>query len=90
VRCSNPVQCQLAKREFCRCACGGEFHAILRKELDNPETAVAAQEKLVTLKAEQVAVKRIRRLERRAKRALVKKASNGINLQSDPDKQEPS
>jgi len=72
--CSNPVQCQLAKRVECTCACGGSNHSQLRRLLDNPETQAFAEEKLAELKKAQEVLKKAKRIERRQRRADAKKA----------------
>jgi len=71
--CSNPVQCQLAKRELCTCACGGANHGVLRKMMDNPETREDAELQLTELRKHQAELKKQKRIERRKKRAEAKK-----------------
>lgn len=72
--CSNPVQCQMAKRELCTCACGGANHAKLRVMMDNPETREDAELQLTELKKHQAELKKAKRIERRKKRAETRKA----------------
>ena len=73
--CTNPVQCQTAKRVECTCGCGGSNHAKLRQLLDNPETQAEGEEKLAELRKVQAELKKSKRLARRQKRAEVKKAT---------------
>ena len=73
--CSNPVQCQMAKRELCTCACGGANHGILRKMMDNPETREDAELQLAELRKRQTELKKQKRIERRKKRAEARKAA---------------
>ena len=77
VQCSNPVQCQLAKREYCSCGCGGANHAILRKMMESPETAAEGKEKLEELQKHQAELKKQKRIDRRKKRAEARKAQKG-------------
>jgi len=72
--CTNPVQCQTAKRELCTCGCGGANHGILRKLLDNPETQAEGEEKLAELRKRQAELKKTKRAARRQKRAEARKA----------------
>ena len=72
--CTNPVQCQTAKRIECTCGCGGANHAKLRQLLDNPETQSQGEEKLAELRKVQAGLKKAKRLARRQKRAESKKA----------------
>jgi len=72
--CTNPVQCQTAKRIECSCGCGGANHAKLRQLLDNPETQSQGEEKLAELRKVQAGLKKAKRLARRQKRAESKKA----------------
>ena len=72
--CSNPIQCQMAVRELCTCACGGANHGVLRKLFDNPETISEGEEKLKELKEQQMKLKKEKRIERRKRRAASKKA----------------
>ena len=72
--CTNPVQCQTAKRIECTCGCGGANHAKLRQLLDNPETQSQGEEKLAELRRVQAGLKKAKRLARRQKRAESKKA----------------
>mgnify|MGYP001614047535 CR=1 FL=1 len=74
VGCSNPVQCQTAKRVECTCACGGANHSVLRKLLDNPETSSEGEEGLKELKEQQTKLKKEKRIERRKNRAVARKA----------------
>lgn len=73
--CTNPVQCQTAKRVECTCGCGGANHSILRKLLDNPETQADGEEKLAELRKHQEELKKAKRKERREKRAAARKAA---------------
>ena len=75
VQCSNPVQCQLAKRVECSCGCGGANHAKLRQLLNNPETQAQGEEQLAELRKVQAELKKSKRVERRQKRAESKKAA---------------
>ena len=72
--CSNPVQCQIAKRPECTCGCGGANHAKLRQLLDNPETQAEGEEKLVELRKHQAELRKQKRVDRRKKRAEARKA----------------
>jgi len=72
--CSNPIQCQLARRVECTCACQGKNHAILRKMMEDPETEAEGKEKLEELRKHQTELKKVKRVERRKKRAEAKKA----------------
>jgi len=76
VECSNPVSCQTAKREECRCDCGGANHGKLRGLLDNPETQHDGETQLAELRSHQEELKKAKRVERRKKRAEVKKAQS--------------
>ena len=73
--CSNPVQCQTAKREECTCACSGANHGILRKMLENPDTHGEAEQRLEELKELQAEMKKAKKVERRKKRAEKKKST---------------
>ena len=77
--CSNPVQCQAAKREECTCACGGSNHSILRKYLDSsiPEEVQEGEELLSALKVKQAVLKKYKRVQRRQNRAAARKALTG-------------
>jgi len=72
--CSNPIQCQLAKRAFCSCACNGANHGALRKYLDSPapEERQEGLNLLKTLQEEQAKLKTQKRKERRQRRAAAK------------------
>lgn len=74
--CSNPIQCQTAKREECTCSCGGANHGVLRKYLDSgvPEERQEGEEKLRALRESQATLKKKKRKERREKRAAARKA----------------
>jgi len=72
--CSNPIQCQMAKRAECTCACKGANHGILRKLIENPETEDEGERKLQELKSKQEVLKKQKRKERRQKRAAAQKA----------------
>lgn len=72
--CSNPVQCQMAVRVECTCACGGANHSKLRQLFSNPETESEGEEKLKELKEQQAKLKKERRVDRRKKRAERRKA----------------
>ena len=80
VQCSNPIQCQLAVRDYCSCACGGSNHSKLRQLLDNddPSTQAEGEEKLAELKKVQEGLKKTKRLARRQKRAEAKKSTKGV------------
>ena len=83
--CSNPVQCQTAKREECTCDCGGANHGVLRKllESDDPSTQAQAEEQLSVLKQTQAKLKKEKRVARRQRRAELKKVSKGeVNVAS--------
>ena len=69
-RCSNPIPCQLAKRELCNCDCQGANHSRLRKlmESGDPETRANAELQLGELKVEQAKLKKEKKKERRLKR----------------------
>ena len=71
--CSNPIQCQMAKRVECTCACGGANHGWLRLMMENPETREDAELQLTELKAHQAELKKVKRVERRKKRAEARK-----------------
>ena len=73
--CSNPIQCQTAKRELCTCACGGANHSILRKYLDSliPEEKALGEERLKELREAQATLKAQKRRERRQRRVKAKK-----------------
>ena len=75
--CSNPVQCQIAKRLECTCGCGGANHSKLRPGLDSsdPPTKLQAEEQLTALKQQQSELKKQHRIERRKKRAAARKVS---------------
>ena len=74
--CSNPIQCQLARRELCTCACQSKNHGILRRYLDSsiPEERTLGEEKLKELREHQVALKAQKRKERRQRRVEIRKA----------------
>jgi len=72
--CTNPVQCQTAKREECTCGCDGANHSILRQLLNNPETQADGETKLAELKSQQTELKKSKRVERRKRRAEARKA----------------
>ncbi len=71
--CSNPVQCQMAKRELCTCACDGANHGKLRRLLDNPETHEDAELQLTELRKHQAELKKQKRIDRRKKRVEARK-----------------
>ena len=79
--CTNPVQCQTAKREECTCGCGGANHSILRAGLESkdPEVHKQAEEKLEELKQHQVVLKKLKRKERKQKRAEKRKAETKVS-----------
>ena len=74
--CSNPIQCQLARREECTCDCGGANHAALRRYFDSviPEEVKEGEEKLKELRQQQATLKTKKRKERRQRRADARKA----------------
>ena len=74
--CSNPVQCQTAKRVLCTCDCNGTNHGKLRAGLDSPDSQVKAQaeDQLKDLKKHQLELKKQKRIERRKKRVEARKA----------------
>lgn len=72
--CSNPIQCQMAKRAECTCDCNGANHSILRKMMENLETKEEGEQKLQELKSTQEVLKKQKRKVRRQKRAAEKKA----------------
>lgn len=74
VSCSNPLQCQLASRVECTCACQGKNHGILRKMIGNPETETEGKQKLEELQKHQAELKKVKRVERRKKRAEARKS----------------
>ena len=76
--CSNPIQCQLAKRELCTCDCGGANHGVLRKMMENPETHEDAEHLLAELRKRQTELKKTKRVERRKNRAEARKAAKII------------
>ena len=73
-QCSNPIQCQTAKREECTCDCHGANHSILRKYLDSdqPEERHEGEALLEALRETQKGLKATKRKERRQKRAAAK------------------
>ena len=77
--CTNPVQCQTAKRIECTCGCGGANHSILRKLLDNPETQADGEEQLAGLRTQQSKLKKVKRVQRRQKRAEARKAETLVS-----------
>ena len=74
-QCSNPVQCQLAKRPECTCDCEGANHSRLRTMMSNPETQQQAEEQLSELRQHQAELKKQNRIDRRKKRAKARKAA---------------
>ena len=73
--CSNPVQCQTSKRDLCTCACGGIYHQKLSKLLNNPETQTQGEELLKELRVKQAELKKVKRTQRRQRRAVERKAN---------------
>ena len=73
--CSNPVQCQMAKREECTCGCLGANHGILRKMMGDPGTQLQAEEMLSALKERVASEKKLKKVERRKKRAEARRSS---------------
>lgn len=76
--CSNPIQCQMAKRELCTCDCGGANHGVLRRMMENPETEAEGRQKLEELRKHQAELKKVKRVERRKNRAEARKAAKVI------------
>jgi len=72
--CSNPIQCQTAKRAECTCACKGANHGVLRKMMESPETKGEGEQKLQELKSQQETLKKQKRKVRRQRRAVERKA----------------
>lgn len=77
-QCSNPIQCQLAKREECSCNCQGENHGKLLTGLtsSDPEVVAQAQKDLMELRANQAKLKKEKSTARRKRRALLRKTAN--------------
>ena len=75
-QCSNPVQCQTAKRPECTCDCLGANHGHLRLllESENPHEEATGKSLLAELKVAQAAFKKDKKTDRRKKRAEMKKA----------------
>jgi len=73
--CSNPLQCQLARRVECTCGCGGSNHGKLRQKMETPETRQQAEEELKTLREQQTVLKKQKRVERRKRRAELRKVA---------------
>ena len=71
--CSNPVQCQLARRTECTCACQGANHGILRGLMESPDTRAQGEQQLEELKAQQAELKRVRKKDRWQRRAAERK-----------------
>jgi len=71
--CSNPVQCQMAKRVECTCDCGGANHSVLRKMMEDPELKESAEQQLEALKKSQEELKKTKRIARRKRRAEARK-----------------
>ena len=69
-QCSNPVQCQMARRVECTCECLGANHAVLRLAMENPDTKAEAEQQLDNLKVEQANLKKEKKLARRKARAV--------------------
>ena len=46
MKCSNPIQCQMAVREECSCNCHGENHGKLRLRIDSTDPTIQAQAKV--------------------------------------------
>ena len=79
--CSNPVQCQMAKREECTCDCDGANHGFLRRMMADPETAESAEKLLIGLKKSQEEIKKQKRKVRRERRAAAKKAEKAVPVE---------
>jgi len=73
--CSNPAQCQIARREECTCDCRGANHGILRKYLDSniPGEREEGQHKVEELRQHQAASKKEKKADRRKKRVVLRK-----------------
>ena len=73
--CTNPVQCQIAKRVECTCGCNGANHGKLRSLLDSEiqTEQVDGVEKLAELRKHQEELKKVKRVDRRKKRAEARK-----------------
>src|SRR5271157_6001821 len=94
MKCSNPIQCQMAEREECSCACGGVNHGILRAKLISSDPAVvsAAQVELNNLRDEQERLKKLKSKSRRQRRDLQEKmtmAANKLDNELPPKSTEP-
>ena len=77
VQCSNPIQCQMAEREECKCKCMGTNHGVLRQKLTSTDPAVveAAQLELQKLREDQEKLKNEKAKLRRQKRDAMEKAA---------------
>jgi len=83
--CSNPIQCQTAKRPECTCACEGANHGALRRFLDSkdPVEREEGEQKFKELKEAQAEVQRQKRIGRRKRRAEARKvASEKVTVQA--------
>lgn len=75
-KCSNPIQCQTAERDECKCACNGANHGRLHPLLisDIPEQRAEGEQQLKDLREQQEKDQKEKRKERRQRRAEAKKA----------------
>jgi len=71
--CSNPVQCQMAKRPLCTCDCKGSNHSILRLKLEDSVTHNDAVRDLEALRQLQANLKKDKKKQRRENRAAEKR-----------------
>jgi len=80
-QCSNPIGCQMAKREECLCDCRGANHGRLRLRLadSNPEVAAQAQQELVDLRITQAKLKKDKSKTRRLRRTTLKSTKVASN-----------